>query len=297
MIDGYGCSAEDVISGSFFDAGQTFIPDGMGGFYTSDLVMSGFSAGQTLTSADQIQSVCATMEHSRIGELEITLTSPNMTEVVLKQQPGGAITNFGEPCANGPADAGNTDTLPGIGYTYCWQAVSTFGTMVSEANNYTYTYQNICDLSMQSDKYLPAGSYQSYESFNNFIGTEMNGNWTIKVTDNIPNNNGYIFDWSISLAADLPDSVFTITQPDLPNISNVNTDPDCGASNGSIDLTVSAGFPPFTYLWSTGATTEDINGLAAGTYTVDITDDSSCVYTYQVNLSSNGSLDCFRNCK
>lgn len=291
VIDGYGCTAEDIIAGNLFDAGQTFIPDGQGQSWSSVINLSGFS-GATVQTPDQIQSVCATLEHSKIGELEITLTSPSGTVVVLKEQPGGNNTNFGEPCAVGPTDAGGGGggTDPGIGYNYCWQNISTFGTMVAESGNYTYTYINPCDGSSQSDKYLPAGSYQPYESFGNFVGDQLDGDWMITVTDNIPNNNGYIFDWSISLQADPPDSIFTIYEPAGPTFTSTTVQPDCGVTNGSIDLTVSGGEAPFTFLWNTGATTEDLSNIAAGTYTVDVTDNSNCVHTYQVNLSNTGSL-------
>lgn len=292
VIDSYGCSAADVVAGNIFDAGTTFIPDGQGGSYSTTINLGGFGASQTIQSADQIQSICATLEHSRIGELEITLTAPNGQMVTLKEQPGGAVTNFGEPCAVGPTDGGggNSNTDPGIGYNYCWQAQSTYLTMVQEANNYTYTYTNPCDGSTQSDKYLPTGSYQPYESFANFIGAPLNGGWTITVTDHIPNNNGYIFDWSIVLQADPPDSIFTITEPVGPTISHTVVQPSCGGTNGSINLTVTGGTGPFTYLWSNGATTQDIASLTAGVYTVTVSDATGCSYNYQVNLSSNGAL-------
>lgn len=49
--------------------------------------------------------------------------------------------------------------------------------------------------------------------------------------------------------------------------------PTCnGYSNGEITITPNGGQAPFTYLWSTGETTQTISDLAAGNYSVLVTD-------------------------
>ena len=49
-----------------------------------------------------------------------------------------------------------------------------------------------------------------------------------------------------------------------------------GGTDGAIDIEVSGGVPPFSYQWSNDAETEDIMGLAAGIYTLTVTDSDTC---------------------
>jgi hypothetical protein len=50
----------------------------------------------------------------------------------------------------------------------------------------------------------------------------------------------------------------------------------CADNSGKIFITGLTGTPPYTYLWSNGGNTDSITGLTEGTYTVTVTDSSSC---------------------
>ncbi len=83
----------------------------------------------------------------------------------------------------------------------------------------------------------------------------------------------------------------TIGEPSAIVIVVDNTeDAGCNTNDGSISISVSGGTPGYTYEWSNGATTQDIENLAAGAYTVTVTDDSGCTEVMgPINI--NGSSD------
>jgi len=85
----------------------------------------------------------------------------------------------------------------------------------------------------------------------------------------------------------------TISEPPVLSKSAVVSNILCyGAANGSIDLSVSGGTPGYTYAWSNGATTQDLSGLLAGTYSVLITDVNNCTArdTFQITQPTSAIL-------
>ena len=62
------------------------------------------------------------------------------------------------------------------------------------------------------------------------------------------------------------------------NIRTIPTDVLCfGESTGSITSIVTGGTSPYLFLWSNGASTQDIENLSVGTYTLTVTDDNDCI--------------------
>jgi hypothetical protein len=53
--------------------------------------------------------------------------------------------------------------------------------------------------------------------------------------------------------------------------------PCAGSSSGSIDLTVTKGVGMYLYNWSNGGITQDLNGIGAGWYSVQVSDGNGCV--------------------
>ena len=96
------------------------------------------------------------------------------------------------------------------------------------------------------------------------------GEYSYVVTD----ANGCVFDAGTTV---------TIEEPSALTESASVEDVAClGESTGSIDLTVEGGTSPYTYVWSNGATTQDISELAAGDYSVQITDANGCTLASEI---------------
>jgi hypothetical protein len=72
--------------------------------------------------------------------------------------------------------------------------------------------------------------------------------------------------------------VYTISEAASPLILNgvITQATDPNTADGSIDLTVTGGVPPYSFTWSNGASTEDIGSLLSGAYLITVTDANGC---------------------
>jgi hypothetical protein len=183
--------------------------------------------------------------------------------------------------------------------------------------------------------FIDAGLYQDECSWdisdaNNAIVASMamfqTGNFSTSF--NVPvNPNPYTFSWSNGATtqdlANVGAGTYTLTVTDGNNCTNVagpftvtenpviaiaidnTSDASCyGAADGEINISVSGGNGTFTYTWSNGATSEDLTGLVAGTYSATVIDGLGCSLAVgplliaeptQLSVALDGSTDVLCN--
>lgn len=80
----------------------------------------------------------------------------------------------------------------------------------------------------------------------------------------------------------------TVTEPNALTINTTSNAPSCSAcTDGSATAMVNGGTPSYDYLWQpTAQTTATAVNLAAGTYTVDVTDAQGCTISDTVMVGS-----------
>jgi choice-of-anchor B domain-containing protein len=91
--------------------------------------------------------------------------------------------------------------------------------------------------------------------------------YTSKVFTNVSLQNGQLTSLNVSLK---PTTAVNLTAG-VP--SNVLCN---GAATGGVTITTTNGLAPLSYLWSNGATSQQLTNVTAGSYTVTVTDGSGC---------------------
>lgn len=214
------------ISGGIF-AGLTYLPDGSGVNYETDIEITQFDSGQVVQNASDIIDICVTMEHSYLGDLEMMLTCPNGTSIIMFNSFTGQGINAdfaggfggGGTFLGDPVD--NTSGQPGIGWEYCFSDNAVWGTMGDEHPG------NTQPTTIEGGPSMSPGTYLPEETYDNLIGCPINGTWTLTIRDNIGADDGYVFEWGVLFNPDidpnaefyLPSAVSGMWQSD-PSIIN-----------------------------------------------------------------------------
>ena len=222
---------------------------------------------------------------------EITITEPELLEIEL-------ISTTPVLCSGESTGAIDITVSGGtLPYTYSWDTgaltedlnnipADTYNILVTDANG-CFTKLNVTvDAAPDAIQIanISVNNLSDYQSNDGSIALEITGgaipyaiSW-IRNSDNVDFgsnttiNNLTADSYTISVTDNNGCSIFEsyeVTQPDI--VEETITPPTCtGESNGSILLFVNKGNGNFTYTWNTGETTNTINNLAAGSYTVTI---------------------------
>ncbi len=196
-----------------------------------------------------------------------------------------------------------------VPYTYLWSNGATtedvsglapgmYSVVITDANGCTKTinFNLINPLSVTG----VTGNVNCFGAGTGNINITVNGGiapYTFLWNDNVTteDRNGIIAgNYSVLITdanGDTTSGSWTLTQPATAvSVTGVVTNVTCAFANGAVDITATGGTAPYTYLWNGGATTEDRNSLAAGYYTVTVTDSSGCTATGTYTIISNDTV-------
>ncbi len=254
------------------------------------------------------------------GTYTVTVTDANACtktlSVTITQPAALVLTETHVPVACNGQSNGSIDltVTGGTGaYTYSWTGGATTqdrSGLAAGTYTVTVTDANACTKTLSATITQPTAISVSSVDINVPCRGDATGGFNITVSGGTP---GYTYDWSNN-GAQNPDTdpedlmnvvagIYTVTITDangcqgffgdtvkqpatLLTLSTSQVNVQCqGGSTGSIDLTVTGGGSPYTYSWTGGATTQDRSGLAAGTYTVTVTDANNCVKTISATIT------------
>jgi Zn-dependent metalloprotease len=279
-----------------------------------DLVVSGGTPNYTYqwNSGDITKNISG----KKAGFYKVTITDNNkcvLVDSTILTEPLAPLTStltmVPVNCFGGSDGTTDLTVLGGTApYTYAWSnsqnsqdlsgvALGTYSVIVSDANNCL-----LYDTIFVSQPNAPLSTGVTHNDVKCFGGNDGNADLTV--------NGGttpYTYSWSnTSTNQDINTLTFgrytvlvtdknlctikdtvDIGQPIAPLSSIINAkDVNCfGGSDGAVTLTMAGGTVPYTYAWSNGALTKDINNVVLGKYKVVVTDFNNCILKDSVTIN------------
>ncbi len=202
-------------------------------------------------------------------------------------------------------------------YTYLWSNGGTEATQVGlDPGTFSVTVTDSAGCSVVSDMDIDSSATPEVVATSNPTSCgETNGSVNTSVTQGIA---PYSYLWSNGSneanQSNLPSGGYTVTVTDAagcstvadvfvesssgPTVSIEGDDTYCGFANGSLNAFSMGGSGGYTYAWSNGANGPILNDLAAGNYSVTVTDSEGCTdetsfsVGASVNENSGGIISC-----
>lgn len=281
------------------------LPDG-----SATVTVSGGTPGYTyLWDAAAGNQNTATASNLAPGTYSVTVTDANgctgTANATVGDQPGitTTISSYQNPTCNGVCDGTATVSTSGgtPPYTYLWsdgQTTVTATNLCAGSYNITVTDANGCTNTSHQDLVEPAAlsilisttDISCFGACDGQLSANVSGgtspytyqwdNGGLSVTQNITNlcAGTYCVTATDANGCTITDCK-TITDPPQMVLSDSVVNASCGQPDGEIYLTVT-GSTPASYIWSPGgATTQNLIGVSAGTYSVTVTDIRGCTET------------------
>ncbi len=268
---------------------------------------------QNNTTNDTLSSLTAgtytvqvTDANTCIKTANYTITQPTILDATISNLSNYNGVNIS--CLNGNNGSALVTASGGVGpYTYLWNNGSTSSNptnLVAGINSVTVTDANLCTKTVSVNLTQPielqlTETHQNISCHNGSDGAitlSVSGgtgpftySWSNSATtQNISNLAIGTYNVTATDANGCSDTLSIIlTQPSAPiSSSETHVNVLCkGFSTGAIDLAVNGGTAPYTYAWSNGQTTQDIDTLISGQYIVVITDSKLCTFNDTVFIS------------
>ena len=223
--------------------------------------------------------------------------------VVVDENNLSISSSFNNPLCYGDSTASASITVLGgyAPYTYTWFPSNIDSSFISNLTAGLYSVQvtdaNNCTVSdtFLINQPLPITIDDSlvnvscFGNSNGLISVSVNGGvfpysyyWnTGDSTSNIINISYGSYQLTVTDSNNcITVETITVNQPnDLFAYFNLNYVSCFGLSDGNIDATVTGGTPPFSFLWSTADTTEDLFNIPSDMYILSLLDSNNCFFT------------------
>ncbi|MDB4655263.1 SprB repeat-containing protein, partial [Flavobacteriales bacterium] len=299
------------VSGGFADyTYQIFNPPAVPQFFTTSATSHTFTS---LGSGDGDYQVIVVGEDGSGGNCD-----PVFSIVTVDDPPpfNITVTTTNDTCPDGNVGTAVVDITGGVApYTYSWppfiettDSISgldggTYSVTVTDDNgcpateNYTIVSPPDWDVTLTGTNPTCSGGTDGSITSSGIIGgtPPYSFSWTgtAQTTEDLSglSAGSYTLTVTDDLGCTETFPTITLVDPTPLVLSETHVDVSCdGLGDGSIDLLVSGGVPPYSYLWTNGSVTQDLSGLTSGNYIVTVTDDVGCSDNVSVTILDGSSL-------